>query len=71
VSQVFHFTSPKGTFGIFEKQLVFLYQEKDFVHMEKVGIPSATVNEDVIKEDQEKLSKVRFQYFIHETLEGG
>jgi hypothetical protein len=39
--------------------------------MEKVCIPSAYVNEDVINENQDKLSKVRFQYFIHEILEGG
>jgi hypothetical protein len=44
---------------------------KDFVHMQKVGIPSAAIDEDVIKENQDKLLKVRFQYFIHETLEGG
>jgi hypothetical protein len=43
---------------------------KDLVHMKKVAIPSAVVNEHVIKENQEKLLKVRFQYFIHETLEG-
>jgi hypothetical protein len=30
-----------------------------------------TINEDVIKENQDKLLKVRFQYFIHDTLEGG
>jgi hypothetical protein len=44
---------------------------KEFVHMEKVAIPSAVVNENVIKENQEKILKVRFQYFSHDTLEGG
>jgi hypothetical protein len=34
---------------------------KEFVHMKKVVIPSATVNEDFLKENQEKLIKVRFQ----------
>jgi hypothetical protein len=38
--------------------------------MEKVGTPSAAVTEDAIRENQEKLPKVRFQYFIHDTLEG-
>jgi hypothetical protein len=44
---------------------------KEFVHMKKVAIPSVVVNEDVIKENQDKFLKVRFQYFIHDTLEGG
>jgi hypothetical protein len=35
-----------------------------------MGIPSAVVNEDVIKENQNKLSKIGLQEFIHETLEG-
>jgi hypothetical protein len=71
VSQVFHFVGTKGTFGIFDKQLVVLQQMKDFLHMDKMGIPSVIVNEDVIKENQDKLLKVMFQEFIHETFEGG
>ena len=39
--------------------------------MEKVAISSVVVNENVIKENQDKILKVGFQYFIHETLEGG
>ena len=39
--------------------------------MKKVVIPSAAINADTIKENQDKHLKVRFQYFIHETLEGG
>jgi hypothetical protein len=35
------------------------------------SLESATVNEDVIKEDKVKFPKVSFQYFIHDTLEGG
>jgi hypothetical protein len=35
-----------------------------------MGIPSAAVNEDVVKESQNKLPKVGLQEFIHETLEG-
>jgi hypothetical protein len=71
VSHVFHFAGSKGTFGLFDEQFVLLQQMKDFVHMQKVAIPSAVVDEYVIKENQNKLSKVRFQYFVHETLEGG
>jgi hypothetical protein len=71
VSQIFHFSSPKGKFGIFDKQLVVLYQVNGFFHMEKADFPSAAVKENFIKENQDKLLKVRFQYFIHETLEGG
>jgi hypothetical protein len=33
-------------------------------------IPNAVVNEDVVKENQNKLPKVGLQEFIHETLEG-
>jgi hypothetical protein len=36
---------------------------KDFVHMKKVAIPSAVVNEDVIKENQDKLSKGKVSIF--------
>jgi hypothetical protein len=39
--------------------------------MEKVAILSVAINENVIKQNQDKISKVRFQCFIHETLEGG
>jgi hypothetical protein len=39
--------------------------------MHKVVIPSVVVNEDVIKENQDKILKARFQSFIHESLEGG
>jgi hypothetical protein len=39
--------------------------------MEKVVIPHAVVNENFIKENPDKIRKVRFQYFIHETLKGG
>ena len=34
------------------------------------GIPSCTVDEDVIKEEKEKQLKIRFYNFIHEDLEG-
>jgi hypothetical protein len=44
---------------------------KEFFHMQKVAIPSVVVDEDIIKENQEKMSKVWFQYFVHDTLEGG
>jgi len=47
VSQLFHFTGPKGTFGIFDEKLVVLQQVKDFFHMKKVAIPSVVVYEDV------------------------
>jgi hypothetical protein len=42
----------------------------NFVHVQKVAIPNVDVYEDVIKENQDELVKVRFQYFVHETLEG-
>jgi hypothetical protein len=35
-----------------------------------MGIPSAVVNEDVVKENQNKLPKVGLQEFIHENMEG-
>ena len=38
--------------------------------MLKMGIPSATVNKNVIKENKNKFPKVGIQEFIHETLEG-
>jgi hypothetical protein len=38
--------------------------------MLKMGLPSAVANKNVIKENQNKLSKVGFQEFIQETLEG-
>jgi hypothetical protein len=69
VSKVFYFAGSKGTFCVFDKQLVVLQQVKDLVHMKKVAILSEALNEDVIKENQYKIMKVRFQYFIHETLE--
>jgi hypothetical protein len=71
VSQIFHFTSSKGTFGLFEEKVFVLQQMKEFVHMKNVVIPSANVDEDLFKENQEKLSKVRFQCFFHANLEGG
>ena len=33
--------------------------------------PIFTIDEDVIKEHKEKGLKIRFQYVIHESLEGG
>jgi hypothetical protein len=35
-----------------------------------MGIPSAAINEDVVEEYQDKISKVGLEDFIHETLEG-
>jgi hypothetical protein len=42
----------------------------NFVHVQKVDIPIVDLYEDVIKENQDKILKVSFQYFVHETLEG-
>jgi hypothetical protein len=44
---------------------------KDFVHMKNMAIRAVAINQDGIKEKQEKISKVRSQKLIHETLEGG
>ena len=40
-------------------------------NMLEMSFPRLIVDEDVIKEDKEKVSKIRFHNFIHEALEGG
>jgi hypothetical protein len=39
--------------------------------MGKMGLPSFTINEDIIKEDQYKLMEERVEDMIHEALESG
>jgi hypothetical protein len=39
--------------------------------MGKMGLPSFTINEEVIKEDKDKMMKKGLKDVIHETLESG
>ena len=41
------------------------------IHMLEMLIPSVTIDEDIIKEDQNEVSQVGPKYFIHQCLEHG
>jgi hypothetical protein len=69
MDQIFHFLDSKGILGFFDNEAVIFKELEDFGNMLKVGFPICTIDEDVIKQDKEKQSKIRFENFIHEDLD--
>lgn len=51
--------------------MVILKELQDLRNMLEMRFPRLTVDEDVFKEDKDKVPEKRFQNFIHEALEGG
>ena len=70
VNQVFHLRNPKITFGGFHQQLMVMKEFQNLRYNMDVSLQSFTINQYVIKENQDKVSKICLQVFIHEALKG-
>ena len=46
-------------------------QLQEQIYMLKMFFPSEVVDEDVIKENKDKFSEIRFEQVIHEALKSG
>jgi hypothetical protein len=69
MTQVFHLQLRKRTFGFLHKQAMVL---KDFQNLRdtlEMRFPRFTINHDIIKEHEDKGTKIRSQYFVNEALE--
>jgi hypothetical protein len=42
---------------------------EDLIHMGEMGCPIFTIDDNIIKENSDKMTKKRMEYIIHETLE--
>lgn len=49
MAQIFHFKETKGTFGVFERELMMNKYLLDSIHMDAIGLPNLIVDQDVIK----------------------
>jgi hypothetical protein len=44
---------------------------ENLIHMEEMGCPSFTIDENIIKENEDKMMEKRTKDTIHKTLESG
>jgi hypothetical protein len=44
---------------------------ESLIHMGKMGWPSSTIDDNIIKENEDKMTEKRMEDMIHEALEGG
>ena len=54
MAQIFHLVHFKRAFGFFYKQVVILKKFQDSGNMLMMSFPRLTIDEDVIKEDEDK-----------------
>ena len=53
----------------FDEELVVLKELEGFINMLYMGIPSFSINKNVIEESQNKIMKICTQKFIHEAFD--
>jgi hypothetical protein len=71
MTQVLHFRSSKGTFRFLEKKLVLREETENLIHMGNMVCPGFTIDENIIKENEDKMMEKRMENMVHETLESG
>ena len=71
MTQVLNFIDTKRTFRLFKKRFCLGEEIENLIHMGEMGLPSFTIDENIIKENQEKMMEERTKNIIHETLESG
>jgi hypothetical protein len=55
---------------LFEENFVLREEMQNSIHKGKMGFPSFPIDENIIKENYEKMIEKRMEDRIHETLEG-
>lgn len=69
--QIFNRRLSKVTFGTLHHYRMLAQQLKSTTEMSNMILPSRTIYEYVIEEDEDKLEKERFEYGIHGGLKYG
>ena len=62
---------PKNTFRLFVTEMMITKMLQYKIQMLEMLSPGFTIDEDIIKEDQNEVSQVGMEYFIHQGLECG
>ena len=69
--KILYFLFPKNTFRLFGKEIMIKEKLQYKIQMLEMLNPCFTIDEDIIKEDQNEVSQVGPKYFIHQCLEHG
>jgi hypothetical protein len=71
MTQVFYFGGTKSTFTLFQEKLVLGEEMENMIHMSKMVCLGFAIDEDIIKENYDKMTEKGTKDMIHEALEGG
>ena len=69
--EILYFPLPKNTFRLFGTEMMITEKLQYKIQMLEMLIPGFTIDEDIIKEDQNEVLQVGPKYFIHQCLERG
>ena len=69
--KILYFLLPKNTFRLFGTEMMIIEKLQYTIEMLEMLSPGFTIDEDIIKEDQNEVSQVGPKYFIHQCLEHG
>ena len=69
--EILYFLLPKNTFRLFGIEMMITEKLQYKIQMLEMLNPGFTIDEDIIKEDQNEVSQVGTEYFIHQFLECG
>ena len=69
--EILYFLLPKNTFRLFGTKMMITKRLQYKIQMLEMLSLGFTIDEDIIKEDQNDVSQVGPKYFIHQCLERG
>ena len=69
--EILYFLLPKNKFRLFGTEMMITKKLQHKIQMLEMLNPCFTIDEDIIKEDQNEVSQVGPKYFIHQFLECG
>ena len=69
--EILYFLLPKNSFRLFGIEMMITKKLQYKIQMLEMLSPSFTIDEDIIKEDQNEVLQVGLKYFIHQCLERG
>ena len=69
--EILYFLLPKNTFRLFGTKMMITEKLQYKIQMLEMLGPSFTIDEDIIKEEHNKVLQVGLKYFIYQCLEHG
>ena len=69
--KILYFLLPRNTFRLFGTEMMITKKLQYKIQMLEMLSPCFTIDEDIIKEDQNEVSQVGPKYFINQFLENG